>query len=101
MTGLESSNQSEICPECKEWTPWIDEDGKLFCTHCELKKTEWKKFLKEYKAICSKYGLVITSCSCCDGTSLSEIDSKDVKDEIKHLTNKVIHGEYNDQVQKT
>lgn len=46
----------------------------------------YRKFLKEYKELCLKYGIKVEACGCCDSPWMLEAyDEKDIEEHIEHL----------------
>ena len=80
---------SELCKVCKAVIMWEDDDGKPMCMPCHREYLNYKGFLIAYKKLCKKYHLEITSCNCCDGTSLDPLQG-DINREIKHLTDRYL-----------
>jgi hypothetical protein len=42
-------------------------------------------FLREYEALCQKYGLFVEACGCCDSPWIEEADEGERAEHIAHL----------------
>jgi len=52
----------------------------------EIKNRIFEEFLKEYEALCKKYGLFVSACGCCDSPWVVVADSeKEIDEHIEHL----------------
>ena len=72
-------NIDDIPPKYVEWLEIMTGDVTM---------NKEKEFLKEYKELCIKYGMVIDSCGCCGSTWIEAGKSPDqIEIHIEHLEN--------------